>query len=218
MYALPAQQYYRSIAGQSGTLLPGERLSNMLLTPELALQVKRAQDGDIEAFTTLMEHFELEIRNYLFVRLGDYEEASDVTQQVFLKAWLHIGSLHDKMCFKHWLFSIVKRLACDYWRTRKQNSRPWEDLMLDSRLAAMPGPEESTEKADLIRLSLSRLSSKQRQCLILHIEGFSPCEIAVMADISPASVGTYVSMARKRFRAIYQELENESGAKQQVCV
>ena len=83
--------------------------------------------------------------------------------------------------------------------------------MLDSRIAATPGPEESTEKADLIRLTLIRLSFKQRQCLVLHFEGFSPCEIAAMIDVSPASVGTYVSMARKRFRAIYQELENESG-------
>jgi len=191
-------------------------LSNMLLTPELVLQVKRAQDGDIEAFSALMERFESEIRNYLFVRLGDYEEASDVTQQVFLKAWMHIGSLQDNMCFKHWLFSIVKRLICDYWRRRKVHCQSWEDLMLDSRIAAMPGPEESTEKADLIRLSLIRLSSKQRQCLVLHIEGFSPYEIAVMADISMASVGTYISTARKRFRAIYQELECESGAKEPV--
>jgi RNA polymerase sigma-70 factor, ECF subfamily len=190
----------------------------MLLTPELVLQVKRAQDGDIEAFTSLMERFEPEIRNYLFVRLGDYEEASDVTQQVFLKAWQHIGSLHDKMCFKHWLFSIVKRLVCDYWRSKKLHCQSWEDLMLDSRLAAMPGPEESTEKADLIHLSLIRLSFKQRQCLVLHIEGFSPCEIAALADVSLASVGTYVSMARKKFRAIYQELESESGAKEPVCV
>lgn len=181
----------------------------MLLTPEQVLQVKRAQDGDIEAFTSLMERFEPEIRNYLFVRLRDYEEASDVTQQVFLKAWQHIGSLHDKMCFKHWLFSIVKRLVCDYWRRKNVHCQPWEDVMLNSRIAATPGPEESTEKADLIRLTLIRLSFKQRQCLVLHFEGFSPCEIAAMIDVSPASVGTYVSMARKRFRAIYQELEND---------
>ena len=110
--------------------------------------VKRAQEGDQEAFATLVEHFEREIRSYLIIHLGDYDEANDITQQVFLKAWLHLASLHDEVCFRHWLHSIAKRLVCDYWRKKKVKSLSLEELALDARLADLPGPEDNTERAE----------------------------------------------------------------------
>lgn len=190
----------------------------MCMTPELILLVERAQGGDLEAFTALVEYFERGIHTFLVVRLGDYDEADDLTQQVFLKAWLNIENLHEAVCFKRWLFSIAKRLGCDYWRGKKVVCQSWEDLALDARIAAAPGPEADTEKADLIQRAFVRLSSKLRQCLLLDIEGFSPREIAGKIDISAASVGTYISLARRRFRAIYRELEHEAAAKQPLCM
>jgi RNA polymerase sigma-70 factor, ECF subfamily len=182
----------------------------MLATLEPALLVKRAQQGDIEAFTTLVEHFEREIRNYLIIRLRDFDEANDLTQQVFLKAWLNLDSLHEAACFKRWLFSIVKRLVCDYWRRKRIHSQSWEELALDGRLTGIPGPEDNTERAELIRLTLTRLSAKQRRCLLLHTDGFSLSEIAEKVGISSASVSTYISMARRQFRAIYRQLESDT--------
>lgn len=193
-------------------------MGNMLMTPEALLLVKRAQEGDTEAFAVLVKQFECEIRRYLAARLGDYDEANDLTQQVFFKAWLNFESLHEVVCFKLWLFRIAKHLASDYWRRKKVACQSWEELALDGRIAAVPGPEEGAEKADLIQRALIRLSFKLRQCLLLHAEGYSAREIARIVDISTQSAGTYVSMARRRFRAIYQELEDEARVKEPVCV
>ncbi|HEV2583825.1 MAG TPA: RNA polymerase sigma factor [Ktedonobacteraceae bacterium] len=182
----------------------------MVSTLEPTLPVKRAQEGDQEAFATLVEHFEHEIRSYLIVHLGDYDEANDAVQQVFLKAWLNLDSLHDMACFRFWLYAIVKHQVCDYWRKKRVRTQSWEDLELDNRLAGLPGPEDNAERAELIRLTLHTLSTKQRRCLVLQNEGFTPDEIAPIVGISSASVYTYLCAARRQFRATYRQLEDES--------
>jgi RNA polymerase sigma-70 factor (ECF subfamily) len=182
----------------------------MISALESTLLVKQAQEGNQEAFATLVEYFEREIRNYLILHLGDYDEANDVSQQVFLKAWLNLDSLHDVACFRFWLFTIVKHQVCDYWRRKKARNQSWEDLELDDRLAGLPGPEDIIERAELIRLTLTSLSSKQRQCLVLRSEGFTPDEIAAIVGISSASVSTCLCTARRQFRVIYRQLENEN--------
>lgn len=179
----------------------------MLSALEPSLPVKRAQEGDQEAFAALVEHFECVIRSYLFIHLGDCEEACDLTQQVFLKAWLNLDSLQDTRCFRFWLFRIARRLLCDYWRRSRLCCQSLEDLALDGRMADLPGPEDNAEQAELIHLALTALPSKYRFCLVLHTQGYSSAEIAEKVDISSASVSTYVSTARRQFRAIYRQLE-----------
>jgi len=75
--------------------------------------VKRAQAGNIQAFDTLVQHFEQEILRYLVSLLGDREEALDFVQQVFLKAWLNLAKIKDGACFKSWLDRIARNLILD---------------------------------------------------------------------------------------------------------
>jgi RNA polymerase sigma-70 factor (ECF subfamily) len=185
-----------------------ERKSSMLSAQEALLTVKRAQEGDQEAFAVLVEYFERDIRSYLFLHLGDCDEAYDMTQLVFLKAWLNLDTLHDTRCFRFWLFRIARHLLCDYWRRGRVRSQSWEDLALDGRMANLPGPEDNAERAELIHLALAALPSKHRHCLVLHAQGYSPVEIAERVGISSASVSTYVSTARRQFRTIYRQLES----------
>ena len=74
----------------------------------------------------------------------------------------------------------------------------------------IPGPEDCAETRELINLAMARLSPKLRLCLLLYtLNGFSPSETARAVGIKEASVGTYISLARKQFRLIYHHLENE---------
>jgi len=74
----------------------------------------------------------------------------------------------------------------------------------------MPGPEDCAAAMELIHLALAELSPNLRQCLLLRVvDGFSLYEISEVLGIGTTSVSTYISMARKQFRAIYQRLENE---------
>jgi RNA polymerase sigma-70 factor (ECF subfamily) len=196
-----------------------ERLGYMSAPSDIPLLVKRAQEGNTEAFATLVQRFEHEIYIYLAGHLRDRDEARDVTQQVFLKAWLSLATLKEAKCFRIWLYKIARNLTYDHWRKKRCISLSWEELTTKNVVFDMPGPEARTERTELVKLALTRLSPKLRQCLLLHaVGGFSPNEIARTAGIKEGSVGTYISMARRQLRSIYHHLENEDVVEEPICL
>lgn len=183
-------------------------MSAPLDTPQLA---RAAQKGNSESFTALVQRFQKEIYTYTAKHVRDHEDAHDLTQQVFLKAWLNIASLKETTCFRLWLYKIAKNVIKDYWRKKRIIALSWEDLTAKDVTSEMPGPEGRAEIAELIKIALTRLPPKLRLCLLLYtLDGFSHAETAKAAGIKEASVGTYISMARKQLRSIYHHLENEN--------
>ncbi len=172
--------------------------------------VKHAQAGSIQAFDTLMQHYEQEILRYLVSLLGDREEALDFVQQVFLKAWLNLAQLKDGVCFKSWLYRIARNLILDHWRGKSTYCQSWENIEPEKTTDGLSRLEDCAEQTELISLALAKLTPKYRQCLLLKVVGgFQYAEIAEKVGISEASIGTYVSAARRQFRAAYQLLVDE---------
>jgi len=169
-----------------------------------------AQKGDSEAFTALVHRFQKEIYTYTAKHVRDHEDAHDLTQQVFLKAWLNITNLKETTCFRLWLYRIAKNVINDFWRKKRIIALSWEDLTAKDVTSDIPGPDDGTERTELIKMAMDRLSPKLRLCLLLYtLNGFSASETARAAGIKEASVGTYISLARRHFRSIYHHLENE---------
>lgn len=172
--------------------------------------VEQAQAGNTEAFTLLVQKYEREIYGYLIGLLGDHDEACDFAQQVFLKAWLSLTTLNEALYFKTWLYTIARNLTYDHWRRKKILCQSWETLEVDTITDTMPEPEDQVVNAELVNMALAELSQKLRHCLLLRVVGgFSDHEIARIVGISETSVSTYVCSARRRFRSVYQQLENE---------
>jgi RNA polymerase sigma-70 factor (ECF subfamily) len=185
-------------------------------TPQLVIDV---QKGDSEAFTTLVQRFQKEIYIYVAKQVRNPEDAVDLTQQIFIKAWLHITDLKETTCFKYWLYKIAKNMLKDHWRKKKIISLSWEDLNAKDVRADFPGPEVSAERTELLKIALTRLPPKLRLCLLLStLHGCSPSETARAAGIKEVSVGTYISMARKQLRVIYRHLENEQVIEKLISV
>ncbi len=183
-------------------------MATPLDTPQL---VRKAQKGNSEAFTDLVRRFQKEIYIYIARHVSDYEDALDLTQQVLLKSWLHITDLKETTCFRFWLYKIAKNVLKDYWRKKRITSLSWEDLTTKDVTSDIPGPEDRAARIELINMALTRLPSKLRLCLLLYtLKGCSSSETARAVGIKEASVGTYISMARKQFRFIYSHLENEN--------
>ncbi len=183
-------------------------MSAPLDTPQL---VRDAQKGNSEAFTALVQRFQKEIYIYTAKHVRDHEDAHDLTQQIFLKAWLNISNLKQTTCFRLWLYKIAKNVLNDYWRKKRVIALSWEDLTAKDVLSDIPGPEDGAERTELIKIALTRLPPKLRLCLLLYsLHGFSSSETARAVGIKEASVGTYISLARKQLRTIYHHLENEN--------
>lgn len=156
--------------------------------------VLAAQRGDVEAFNRLIGRWEKRIYNYLLRILGDREDAMDVSQEVFLKAYQKLGSLQEASRFSYWLFRIAHNEAFSLVR----KGRPEEEWVGQG-----DGPEWSRRMAPVevalaVEAALARLSPEQREAVVLKVyQGFKFEEIGEI-------LGTPVSTIKSR---LYTGLE-----------
>ena len=158
--------------------------SVVTLTPKPQLEedklVEQAVGGDTHAFAMLYDSYVDRIYRFVFFRVGDHETAQDLTSQIFLKAWEHLGSYEMRgWAFSAWLFRIARNLIIDFYRTRKEtvplepdgdrNSDPMEDV--DGTVAQYLENER-------LQQAMQHLTGDQRTVLTLKfLEGFSTAEI-----------------------------------------
>ena len=173
--------------------------------------VELAQARDSAAFTTLYVLHTTGICGYLLGLVGNEEDAHDLAQQAFLQAWQKLSGLHDVARFTPWLYAIARNLAYDHSRQKKGASwSSWEHLEESQADVSEPGPEDQVAQAELVRLALTTLPPKLRDCLLLQVEGkLSRREIAEVTGLGEKSVSVYLSGARKAFLQAYQRLEHE---------
>ena len=77
-----------------------------------------AQDGSMDAFSGLVNRYHARVYHFLCHKTANPEDAQDVTQQVFIKAWQRINQFRVEAKFATWLFTITRRLAINYYRAR----------------------------------------------------------------------------------------------------
>ncbi len=148
--------------------------------PESEL-VDRAIVGDADAFGALyMKHLDA-IYRYVYLRVHNVPEAEDLAEQVFLKAWLAIGSYKQYgKDFIHWLYIIAHNAVVDYHRRPDSAHLPLpEDLEARSGEAAALDAIIQTEDVCALSAALSQLSEEQQQVIVLRfVEGLSHTDVA----------------------------------------
>jgi len=88
--------------------------------PNIESLIRDAQSGDSEAFAMLYEEYVDKVYHYIYLRVGQVEEAEDLTQEVFLKALKGIGSYRERgALFVSWLLRIAHNLIIDHYRKQK---------------------------------------------------------------------------------------------------
>jgi len=170
--------------------------------------VKKAQNGDDLSFDALYRSYYTQIYAYLVRLVGNHEDASDLAQETFTRAWRSLPGVHDGQRFRSWLYRIATNAALDHLRRQKRSRRFWEHQgqeAIDEHIVRLEG---RVEEQELVQLALQHVTPKLRACLVLQLEGFSQQEIAQLMGLSRKSVGTYVSIAREQFRQAYSRLEN----------
>lgn len=164
--------------------------------------VRRAQEGDDEAFEVLLiRHFD----DAFAVALGvavDRDEAEDVLQDAFVRAWERIGQCRHPERFRGWLGTVVRSTALNRVESRKRRRQtPLDDVTL---AAETDPPSARAERAELrarLEAALQTLSEVQRQAVLLYdLEGWSHAEVAELLEISVLMSRRHVSDGRKRLR------------------
>lgn len=169
---------------------------------ELITWVREAQAGDRAAFGRLFERYERRVFSIALRRLGDYDEAAELVQDVFLQAMEKITQLREPAAFAGWMRSITHRMAINRM-TRRKNATAVEPETLaavceDDAGTPLTQVLESERQAQ-VRAGLELLGDMDRQTLeAFYVKGQSILE---MADEFSAPVGTIkrrLHTARKR--------------------
>lgn len=165
------------------------------------------------SFDDIYNEYKTPIYNYVYHLVGDREQADDLTQDTFLKAFKALPKMDGNLKLSAWLYRIATNTAYDALRRRKLIAwMPWQDL--DHEPADVEGadPQEIYGTTELVRAALRRMPQQYRSALLLYTqEGFSYGEIAQALNIAESGVKMYLSRARQSFREHYRSLEQGGG-------
>lgn len=174
--------------------------------------IRRVQHGDTEAFELLVAAYEKTVYNVALQMTGSREDAQDLTQEAFLKAYSSLPTFRGDSKFSSWLYRIVSNLCLDF--RRRQGRRPsssltveddeGETLQLDVADESQ-SPEALLERKltrEAVRRGLQELPEEQRQILLLReIQGLSYEEIGEAMHLEPGTVKSRIFRARKKLCA-----------------
>jgi RNA polymerase sigma-70 factor (ECF subfamily) len=177
--------------------------------------IERLKQGDASAFGILVAERSGEIYGLLYRLTENSEEARDLTQETFLRAFQSIGSFRGDADLRTWIYRIAINQARNrwrWWRRRRRDSTVSLDstnsqgnqLLSASLAEESNNPEEETlahERQQALRNALQSLGGVYREAVILRdIEGFTYEEIAATLEISVGTVKSRLARGRQELR------------------
>lgn len=167
--------------------------------------VELAREGRADAYGELVRAFQSKVFNMAYGFTGNRESADDLTQEVFLKAYLALPRFRFGSAFGTWLYRIAVNHLKDFLRKKgKVREVSLEDVgepASADTVAALEDEREDARKRRLVRRELAKLPDKYRIVLTLRdVEGLPYEEIARVLGISPGTLDSRLHRARKMLR------------------
>jgi RNA polymerase sigma-70 factor, ECF subfamily len=179
--------------------------------------ITRSQQGDVDAFNQLVLSYQQLVYNTIFRLLGDYDMASDITQDTFIAAFRSIRTYRGGASFRAWLLRIATNLVRDHWRrmqrhpissideiVEEEDSHAINHLQSLASTELSENPEEymlTQELQALLQQGLAMLSLEQRTALILcDIQGLTYEEVAMVTHTTLGTVRSRISRGRSNLR------------------
>ena len=163
--------------------------------------VRMAQAGDGAAFESLVEHYRKSVITVAWRRLGDMDEAEEVSQEAFFQAWCKLDQLRDPHAFGAWLRRMADRMAINV-ATRRRIGAPTDSAALEAASIDEQTPVTCAvdrEESVQVREGIARLGPTDRETLCAFY--FANQSVIEMSETFAAPVGTIkrrLHVARKR--------------------
>lgn len=179
-----------------------------------AEMIEAVKNGDATAYRGLVEKYQGRVYNVVYGIVRNREDARELTQEIFVKAYRNLGSFREDARFYTWVYRIAMNLAIDFTRRRKRSpvSGLEEDIAsrdADGSISEVhnsENPRKALERKQLYRQimdALETLPEQQKQVILLReLEGLSYREIAEVLDIAEGTVMSRLFYARKKLQAI----------------
>lgn len=193
-----------------------------MLTHEEEMQIiAKVLDGDTNAFEALVNDQKKIVFNLALRMVGNEEDAYDLSQDAFLKAFTGLSSFRGECKFSSWLYKLTTNLCLDFIRKRNRHKvipLTFEDEDGESEYLEIPdetySPDAQTEQKQLresVRKGLSELPAQQREILVLReIGGLRYDEISQQLNIEEGTVKSRIFRARKKLCEILSKDGNIS--------
>jgi len=151
-----------------------------------------------EAIVRAYEEYVLGVYRFLYSRLGNQEDAQDLTSQVFLKAVRHLDGTRPEASIKSWLFQLARTSLADHWRQYYREPKTPLHLVVPER-SAEAAAGGSTSAADTLRQVLAQLPEHYQRVLTLRfLEGLSIKETAAEMGVTENNVKVLQLRALRR--------------------
>jgi RNA polymerase sigma-70 factor, ECF subfamily len=188
--------------------------------PEADEVVAAARAGDESAFAALAETYRRELQAHCYRMLGSFEDAEDLVQETFLRAWRRRRSFQGRSTFRAWLYRIATNACLDALERRPRVVysseeaeplaevpwlQPYPDELLDKIASDAAEPEAELVARETIELAfiaaIQLLPPKQRAVLIARdVLGWSAAESASLLGVSVAAANSALQRARARLK------------------
>lgn len=180
--------------------------------------VKQVLEGNEDAFTAIVEHFQTPVYNLCYRMLGTPQEAEDAAQESFIRAYRYIRRYDSSRPFATWLLSIAAHYCIDQQRKRHLLWVDLDEIMEFGIMDDSPDPEKvvtTGEQNELIQKNLAALPVKDRMVLILkYWYDFSEDEISDALDITKSAVKSRLHRARQHMAEQWNSEENDISRKE----
>lgn len=168
--------------------------------------IEKTLSGDVNAFEHLVYAYEKQMYNLALGMVGDREDAADMVQETFIKAYKGLGSFRADSKFSVWLYRIATNVCLDHLRAKKL--RPQVSLTVgddEEEQLDIPDPDADIESRLLNKLSmqsvnegLRRLPDDHRQILVMReLGGMSYADIGNALSLAEGTVKSRIFRARK---------------------
>jgi RNA polymerase sigma-70 factor (ECF subfamily) len=166
--------------------------------------IRKARRGDVEAFNLLISRWEKRVFNYLLRILQNREDALDLSQEVFLKAYQNLRKLEEPERFAAWLFRIAHNEAYSLFRKRKPEVETDTEERSEQAVTVGGAAVFPLELSIAVTSALGRLTADQREAVVLKIyQGF---KFEEMAEILSCPVSTVKSRLYAAFEVLKTDL------------
>ena len=180
------------------------------------LLIRRAQSGDEGAFEQLLLAHQKSVYNLCLRMAGNPDDALDLSQEAFIRAWRALGQYQFDAAFSTWLFRLTSNVCIDFLRRQKRqqhmsltvtdDDEPGEEFTVPD---PAPGPEEQAvhnERRQAVARAMAALPEDYRAVMQLRaVEALSYEQIAEILDIKVGTVKSRLARARAQLRKILKD-------------
>ena len=174
--------------------------------------IERSRSGDLKSFDQLVRRYERSVYNTAYRLSNSHDDASDIAQEAFVRAWNNLKSFRGDSAFSTWLYRIVTNVFLD--DRKRKRARPHisldQELELDESHVTRqyedpnPGPVEmmeGEERRAILAKAIASLPEAQRVMVVMyHSQGLAYEEIAEITSLPMGTVKSRLNRARLALR------------------